>query len=213
LAELDNKPYTVFTKRNEIKIVSQPSPSFGYTFIKEISANKKNGSFTIKYTITNLTDTVKKVAPWEVTRVYPDGLAFYTKGTGERWGNMANLAEDKNGITWFAHQRDKISADNNKIFSDGSEGWIAQVNDNILFVKKFRDMPAERAAPSEAEVEIYTNKDKSYVEVEVQGAYEELQPRASLTWEVIWFIRKLPARINPVPGNTALVDYVRELVK
>lgn len=210
--ELDHKPYAVFVEKNVIKMVSQKDPKFGYIFTKEISGNQKDSSFTIKYTITNQSDKTQKVAPWEVTRVHTNGLAFYPKGTGERWGGMATLAEDKGEITWFAYQEDKIPDRNNKFFSDGSEGWIAQVNNDIIFVKKFPDMPAEKAAPSEAEIEIYANPEKTYVEVEQQGAYEELQPGASLTWEVTWFLRKMPAHIKPEVGNAALVAYARKLV-
>lgn len=213
LAELDNKPYAATIEKNNLKMVSQKAPGFGFVFTKEISADKKSGSFTLKYTISNRSDIAKKVAPWEVSRVHPDGLAFYPKGTGKTLGNIAPLTEDKNGIKWFTYQRGKITASNNKFFSDGSEGWVAQVNDDVIFVKKFQDQPEGKAAPSEAEVELYTNADKSYVEIEIQGSYEELQPGASLAWEVTWFIRKLPASIKAKSGNMALVDYVRKLIK
>ena len=212
LAELDNKAYSVSLEKNVIKMVSQKEPKFGFVFTKEISGSMQDSSFTIKYSITNQSGSAKKVAPWEVTRVYPDGLAFYPKGKGERWGNIANLAEDKNGITWFDYRRDKIPALHNKFFSDGTEGWIAHVNENIIFVKTFPDIALEQAAPSEAELEIYTNPAKTYMEIEQQGAYEELQPSASLSWQVTWYMRKLPANIKAEAGNPGLVAYVRKLV-
>jgi hypothetical protein len=210
---LDKQPYAVSIVKNVIKMVSKPDPKSGFVFTKEMSANASNRSFTIKYTITNQSAQAQKVAPWEVTRVHPNGLAFYPKGQGERWGNIANLAEDIDGITWFAHQKEKIPATHNKFFADGAEGWVAQVNDQIIFVKKFPNISAEKAAPSEAEVEIYTNPDKTYVEIEQQGAYQELQPGASSSWEVTWFLRKLPATIKTQPGSAALVTYVRKLIK
>lgn len=212
LAVLDHKPYAVSIEKNVVKMISQKDPKLGFVFTKEISGNMRDSSFTIKYTITNQSDTAKKVAPWEVTRVYPDGLAFYPKGNGERWGNMANLAEDKDGITWFDYRKDKIQSQHSKFFSDGSEGWIAQVNNDIIFIKKFPDMPLEEAAPSEAEVEIYTNPQKSYVEIEQQGTYSALQPAASLSWQVTWYLRKLPANIKREKGNPHLVAYARSLV-
>ncbi|HEX5026239.1 MAG TPA: hypothetical protein VFV68_13245 [Agriterribacter sp.] len=213
LAELDNEPYTIAIESNSIKMISQKDKKSGFVFTKEISGNKNNNSFVIKYTITNQSDSARKVAPWEVTRVFPKGLTFFPKGEGERWGTMANFAEDKNGITWFNHGNNKIPAQHNKFFSDGAEGWVAQVNDGIILVKKFPDMGATETAPSEAEVEIYSNAAKSYVEIEQQGAYEELQPAGSLHWEVIWYIRKLPAHIKIEPGNPELVTYVRKLVE
>jgi len=212
LKELDDRAYAVSIENNAIKMTGRKDPKFGFIFIKEISGNTQESSFTIKYTIINQSDSVRKVAPWEVTRVYPDGLAFYPKGNGERWGNLASQAEDINGITWFDYQADKIQPGQNKFFSDGAEGWIAQVNEDIIFIKKFPDIPLEKAAPSEAEVEIYTNPQKSYVEIEQQGAYEALQPAASLHWQVTWYIRKLPATLTREKGNADLVAYVQKLV-
>lgn len=211
--ELDDKAYAVSIENNAIKMTGRKDPKSGFVFTKEISGNTQEGSFTIKYTIINQSDSLRKVAPWEVTRVYPDGLAFYPKGNGERWGNLASQAEDINGITWFDYQADKIQPGQNKFFSDGAEGWIAQVNEDVIFIKKFPDIPLEKAAPSEAEVEIYTNPQKSYVEIEQQGPYEALQPAASLHWEVTWYIRKLPATLNRKKGNARLVAYVRKMVK
>ncbi len=210
---LDHQPYTVSVQNKVLKLVSQKDPKSGYVFTKEISGNPADTSFTIVYTITNASDQVRQVAPWEVTRVHPGGLAFFPRGTGERWGNLATLAEDQHGITWFAHQVDKIPARHHKFFSDGAEGWVAQVNDRVIFIKKFPDFPANRAAPSEAEVEIYTNADKTYVEIEQQGAYETLQPGASLSWEVRWLLRKLPPHLQAEVGHVALADFVRMLVE
>ncbi|MEJ7739268.1 MAG: DUF4380 domain-containing protein [Chitinophagaceae bacterium] len=212
LLALDKEAYAASIENQIIKMVSQKDSRFGFVFTKEISGNNQDSSFTITYAILNQSDTARKVAPWEVTRVYPDGLAFYPRGDGERWGNMANQAEDINGITWFNYRKDKIMDQQNKFFADGSEGWIAQVNDDIIFVKSFPDIPLEKAAPSEAEVEIYTNPQKSYVEIEQQGAYVELPPGASLRWQVTWYLRKLPADIKREKGNPGLVSYARKLV-
>ncbi len=125
---------------------------------------------------------------------------------------MANLAEDKDGITWFAYQEDKVPVKNTKFFADGSEGWIAQVNEDVIFIKKFSDIPAEKAAPGESEIEVYANAGKTYVEIEQQGAYTKLQPGDSLTWEVNWFLRKIPTNIKREAGSSALVSYVRKIV-
>ena len=210
--ELDNQPYSVEIYNKRIKMLSRKDSKFGYIFSKEVSGDTKNSSFIIKYTITNHSDQVRNVAPWEVTRVHTKDFAFYPKGTGERWGNIANLAEDKDGITWFTYQEDKIPVKHNKFFADGSEGWISQVNEDVIFIKKFPNISAEKAAPAESEIEVYTNPGKSYVEIEQQGAYQKLKPGDSLTWEVNWFLRKIPATIKREAGSPALVTYVRKMV-
>ncbi|MHA4847534.1 DUF4380 domain-containing protein [Flavitalea antarctica] len=211
--ELDKQSYALTIDNKVIKMVSKKDEKYGYVFSKEIYGDKRNGSFNIRYTILNNLDQVRTVAPWEVTRVHTKGLAFYPKGTGERRGNLAGFAEDIDGITWFRYDEQKIPASHNKFFADGSEGWVAQVNDDLIFIKKFPDIPAEQAAPGESEIEVYTNPGKSYVEIEQQGAYETLQPGASLTWEVRWFLRKIPGNINRVPGSPDLVAFVRNVLE
>lgn len=211
--ELDNLPYEATVEGNILKLISSVDPASGYVFTKEISGHAENASFRIKYSITNRSGEVQQVAPWEVTRVHPHGLAFFPKGTGDRWGGMADLATDIAGITWFAYEEEKIPVRNTKFFSDGSEGWIAQVNNDVIFVKAFPDIPVEQAAPSESEVEIYANAEKTYVEIEQQGAYQALQPGESLSWEVRWFLRRLPDEIKVEIGNDSLVAYSRNLVK
>lgn len=211
--ELDDQPYSVGIEKQVIKLVSRKDPKFGYVFEKELYGDAKNNSFHIRYTIINRSDSVRKVAPWEVTRVHTRGVAFFPKGAGERRGNLASMAEDKDGITWFAYQEDKIPSRHHKFFADGSEGWIAQMNDDLIFIKKFSDIPAEKAAPGESEIEVYTDLNKSYVEIEQQGIYQTLLPGESLVWEVRWFIRKIPHGIDAVAGSKDLVSYVRNIIQ
>jgi len=211
-ATLDTMPYVASVQNNVLKLVSQQDPKLGYVFTKEISADTKRLSFKIKYTITNQSTQTQQVAPWEISRVFPKGLTFYPTGTGEPSGPLALFTEKKAGITWFDYQDSKIPAQDLKLFADGAEGWLAQVHAGILLVKQFPEVPANKAAPAEAEIEIYSAKRKNYIEIEQQGSYSELAPGASTTWEVTWYLRQLPATIKAEPGNSELAAYVRKLV-
>jgi hypothetical protein len=212
LVELDRSIYTDTVFGNTLKMVSKPDPKSGFIFTKEFSVNKKLGAFELKYSITNGSDTIRKVAAWEVTRVQTGGLTFFPTGQGLRWGNIAGLVKESNGISWFNYEPDMLPSKHNKFFSDGKEGWIAQVNNGIIFIKYFKDEPKELAAPSEAEIEVYTNPDKTYVEVEVQGGYTSLKPGASLTWTVFWYIKKLP-KMKVETGNQKLIEFVRNQIQ
>jgi len=209
---LDNKPYIPSIENNVLTLKSQKDTATGLIFSREISGNQKTNFFTTRYIITNASNEVRKIAPWEVTRVNVNGLAFFPRGEGDRWGSMATMADDIDGITWFKHDATTIPSKHLKLFSDGKEGWVAQLSNNIIFIKKFPDMALQKAAVSEAEIEIYTNQDRTYVEIEAQGAYETLQPGASMSWEVSWYIGKLPVNIDPAKGNLALPAYVRKVI-
>jgi hypothetical protein len=216
-AEIDNQPYTAELKGDVLKLVSQKDAKFGLIVTKEFSGNKREGSFTIKYSITNGSDQVRKVAPWEVTRVHTQGIAFFPYGKGERRGGLIPSTIEKDGICWYVYDSTKVPRKGDtQLYADGAEGWFAQINGNVILVKKFPDIPLEKNAPKEGEVELYANKApfaKSYVEIEHQGAYEELQPGETSTWEMTWLLRKLPASLKPKAGDPQLVRYARQFVK
>ena len=70
--------------------------------------------------------------------------------------------------------------DHQKLFADGREGWLAHVDGDALLVKTFAVVPRAAQAPGEAQIEIYATPAHTYVEVEVQGAYETIAPGAAL---------------------------------
>ncbi len=100
-----------------------------------------------------------------------------------------------------------------KLIHDGAEGWMAQVNGDIVLIKKFIDVTPEKTAPGEGEIEFYANPDKSYIEIEQQGEYTSLDAGKSLQWEVKWYLRKLPAGTKAEVGNKELVAFIRATVK
>ena len=211
LVELDRSIYSDTVLGNTLKMVSQQDPHSGFVFSKEFSFDKNRAAFVLTYSIANGSDTIRQVAPWEVTRVQTGGLTFFPSGQGIRWGNMASLAIDSNNVTWFDYKPEKMLSGHKKFFSDGKEGWVAQVNNGIIFIKYFEDQPMELAAPSEAEIEVYTNPDKTYLEVEVQGAYTSLRPGETVRWTVHWFIRKLP-KIKIESGSKDLIHFVHKQI-
>ena len=65
--------------------------------------------------------------------------------------------------------------------ADG-KGWLAYLNKEkgLLLVKQFEDLVAGQPAPDEAEIQVYVNRGKTYIELESQGAYTTLQPGEEL---------------------------------
>ena len=235
-AAIDNEPYTATLEGPGLKLVSKKSPA-GLVVTKRISGDLQENSFLLNYTITNESGKTLKVAPWEITRVKTGGIAFFPMGAGERRGGLLPLTREKDGIVWFVYQEEGLpSKGDRQLYSDGSEGWLAELNGRTILVKQFPDIPLEAAAPKEGEVELYASplvkdgaesgsagktsdllkKDdrlRGYVEIEHQGPFQELEPGASSNWQVIWRVRQLPDSIKAEAGNPELVDFVRKLVK
>lgn len=213
IAEIDNLPYQATYEENLIKMTSEEDKKMGFVIEKSITGNNADTSFTITYSIINQSGGEKNVAPWEITRVFPGGITFYPTGEGEKRGDLAALTKDSLGITWFDYSAVTIPGGVPKLLADGAEGWMAQVNDGYILVKKWDDVPLDKNAPDEGEIELYTNPDKSYIEIEQQGAYELLPVGKSSSWEVTWYLRKLPEYVDAKAGSQSLLDYARSLVK
>jgi hypothetical protein len=213
---LDNGLYqTKKSTGSYLRLKSLDDTVRGFAFEKEFKTNKKEKSFSIKYTITNIAEKRQEVAAWEVTRVPAGGLAFISKGNSEN--NPTRNArypllnvQDYLETIWYPYDTSTVSAQ--KCFMDGGEGWVAYTYKGLIFVKKFPVIEKGKAAPNENNIEIYVNREKTYIELENQGAYRKLDPGESLIYEVKWYARQLPSGLSTETGNEALIDYVRRIV-
>ncbi|NML23116.1 DUF4380 domain-containing protein [Pseudoflavitalea sp. G-6-1-2] len=216
-AAWDNQPYAVKTEEHKIIMESTPDRNTGLSVTKIFSADVQHGWYNLTYIIANHSAVVKHVAPWEVTRVHTNGFSFFPMGKGALRGGLIPQTKIIDGVCWFTYNQQQIPDKGDmQLYADGSEGWFAEVNHGFILIKKFPDIPFEKLAPQEGEVELYANKDrqeKSYVEIEHQGAFTELPPGKSCVWNMQWMLRKLPHSIKPEPGNPELIDYVRKAVK
>jgi hypothetical protein len=211
--ELDPGPYTGSTGAGVLSLTSTTSATLGLAITKAFTVDSNTGNVIIQYGLVNKGTLAKSFAPWEITRVAAGGLTFFPMGQGPpRKGTMdlLNLAI-VDGVAWFAYDA-KVITNDQKVFADGAEGWIAHVEGDLLLVKSFTDIASAQAAPGEAEIELYTNAAHTYIEVENQGAYAPIAPGAKSVWTVRWFLRKLDAEVVVTTGSADLLAIVRALV-
>jgi len=212
IPNLDNKPYKSQIAGNKIKFTGSTDTKWQLRFYKTMYANPGDTSIIIEYTIKNEKATAQTWAPWEVTRVLGNGLTVFAKGDGSVTGDMVSRTEELDGYVWY-DQDNTAGKKGNKFFSDG-KGWLAHVVDgDKLFIKKFEDIALDKAAPAEAEVEVYTTSDKAYTELENQGAYGSIAGKDSVTWKVKWFARNLPASVDVSVGSESLTNYIEGVLK
>lgn len=74
VAEYDRKAFKAEVKGNALVLTGEKSERFGYRVRKEFTADAKNNSISIKYTIINESGETRKVAPWEISRVPNGGI-------------------------------------------------------------------------------------------------------------------------------------------
>ena len=202
--EFDKGDYTVERQDEGRLTISSPvSQRLGMSVGKDIVADKGNGSFVISYSIKNEGSEARRVAPWEISRVTNgDGIIFFEPVDSIWPAGLMNF-EAANGAAWYKADE---AQQNRKVNADG-RGWLAYYADGMLLVKLFPDLKADEPAPGEAEVQVYVNRGKSYIELESQGAYTLLQPGEKLSWNVRWYL--LPA---PDSSKEALLKQVKGLI-
>jgi hypothetical protein len=211
--EIDSDPYAASLAGNTLSLASATSSALGISVTKTFSIDSAAGVVTIDYGLVNRGTRARSFAPWEITRVAAGGLTFFSMGDGAPTKGTQDLLnlQMSGGVAWFVYDAATIPNEQ-KVFADGNEGWIAHVDGDLLLVKAFTNTPAAQAAPGEAEIELYTDAAHTYIEVENQGAYASLAAGASSQWTVRWFLRKLDPSISVLVGSADLVSTVRMLV-
>ena len=206
--EYDKNPYTVVEQSdNKLVIKSQVSERLKYQIGKTFTTDAKSGAYVITYTIKNEADETRKVAPWEITRVTnADGIIFFDAPLeGITPAGLMNFTA-ANGAVWYKTDE---APQNRKINADG-HGWLAYCNNGLLLIKRFEDLTAEAPAPGEAEIQVYVNRGKSYIELESQGAYATLAPGQELSWTVRWYL--VPVKDEAQP-SASLMKTVNNIIK
>jgi hypothetical protein len=213
-AEIDPGSYKATVTGKTLLLTGSTASTLGLAVTKKFSVDADAGAIDIEYGIVNKGTSACMVGPWEITRVAAGGLTFFPMGEGAPSKGTQDLLtlQMSGGAAWFAYDASKITNDQ-KVFADGHEGWIAHAADGLLLVKAFTDTEPAQAAPSEAEIEIYTDAGHSYIEVENQGAYVSLAAGATSTWAVRWFLRPIPASVPVQVGSAELLAAVRALTQ
>ena len=189
--EFDKMPYTV-EGRSDTQLVlrSQKSERLGFSIGKAFTFDASDGAFVVTYSIRNEGSEERRVAPWEITRVpnkgeaNGDGIIFFEAVGDSVWPADLMSFHSTSGVVWYLTDE---APQNRKVNADG-RGWLGYYANNLALVKKFTDLKANEPAPGEAEVQVYVNRGRTYIELESQGAYTLLQPGEELTWAVRWYV-------------------------
>ena len=194
--EIDKGRYRVeHDSATRLIISSEVSEKLGFRVVKDISTDAGIKAFVVKYSIINESDQTRQVAPWEITRVKNEGVIFFEANADNITPAGLMPFTSEGGAVWY--QTDEAS-ENRKINADG-KGWLAYSANGLLLVKRFEDLSADQPAPDEAEVQVYVNRGKTYIELESQGAYTTLKPGERLSWTVCWYL--LPVEATATPEN------------
>ena len=233
--EFDKGEYQVEEGDGRLIMTSEVSPRMKYRIRKEFAADDTQGGFIITYSIINESDETRQVAPWEITRVANDGgVIFFDAPLDSITPSGVLSFKEGHGAVWYHPDE---TSENRKINADG-KGWYGYCNKGLLLLKKFDDLKSQTSsqrhtlkernlfatphsqreksqtsqltpAPGEAEIQVYVNRGKTFIELEAQGAYVTLKPHEQLSWTVRWYL--LPVVGNAEP-SAELVKKVRTVL-
>ena len=205
--EYDTKPFEAAIDGDALVLTGEKSERFGYRIRKRFAVDPAAGAVLVTYSILNESGQTRQVAPWEITRVPNGGLIFFDAGSVEGSNGMAALPfVFGKGAAWYTVDE---AQENRKTNADG-KGWLAFTDNGLMLVKQFQDLDAAQPAPAEAEIQVYVNTGKTFVEIEQQGPYTTLAPGESLDWTVRWM---LVPQTRPAVPDEALLEQVRSLLR
>ena len=198
--EFDKQAYSVEQRDGSLILTSGLSENMGYRIRKTFATDVADNAFVITYSIINESNETRQVAPWEITRVPNEGIiSFDAPLSGITPAGLLDFHEG-DGAVWY--EADEAN-ENRKVNADG-KGWLAYQHDGLVLVKTFADLTSDQPAPGEAEIQIYVNRGKTYIELESQGAYTTLQPHEELNWTVKWYLLPADQIGNRFSFSTAL---------
>lgn len=198
VAEIDRLPFVVSQDGDALVVTGPVSERLKYYVSKKFTVDPKDGAIVIDYTIINTSNEVRKVAPWEITRVPGEGTVLFDCPLQGITPAGLMPFEEKYKASWLSFD---VQNENRKVNADG-KGWLAYINNGVMMVKKFDDLAPGQPAPEEAEIQVYINTGSNYVELESQGAYSEIQPGGRLDWTVRWYL--VPVDGLAIPSKAIL---------
>jgi len=207
---LDEGRYQI-SQLNEqtIQLRSQIEPSLGIRVVKTFQV--ANSGVVIHYSVINESDEIVTVAPWEISRVN-GGLTLYSAQT-EPESRSTCAVEYAYKHYWYEYHADRLQGIP-KVFANNTDGWLANVNNGLLFLKKFPCVDSNLIAPAEAEVEIYAHADamNPYVEIEQQGEFKAILPGRDTHWAVEWLLYAVPPSVKVAVGSLSLLDFIAQII-
>jgi hypothetical protein len=224
--EIDSAAYVAKADATSLRLTSKIAKSVALSVQKRFWVSAASGVVSLEYQLINESTLSASWAPWEVTRVRAGGYTFAPRGPGNRTINqdfpllpltLLPPAPAANGIEWLNYPSLTLTQANYINEFDGAEGWLAHANRfgknllPLLFVKSFADAPDEGLPTNQAEIQLWTSgtANPKLIEVEQQGAQQELAPGAALSWTVHWSACELPSSSVLAAGNSALAAFAR----
>jgi len=192
---LDRDPHQATLRGDTLVMIGPESESFGWRMQRRILVWPDQARFICHYAIENRTDTLRRVAAWEVPRFHKGSEVFAQLDTTTM--PFQRLRDIPWQIDEAGHIHIQVPADyqgkGQKVSYDGAEPWIGVQYGQTALLRQAAPLSASQFAPQAGELEVYVDDDTDYIEVEIQGPYQALAPGEAATLQVEWQLMDAPA--------------------
>jgi hypothetical protein len=151
--EIDAAAHRAEVIGDVLTLASEAGAATGYSVRKRFWTDLARGRISIEYTLENRRATLP-AAPWEISRVPKEGFVLFAAAAAAL-AHSTLPSSHADGVAWV--DVTLAPALDSKLFQDGSEGWIAYVYRDLVFIKTFDDTPSDAAAPGDAEIEVFVS--------------------------------------------------------
>ncbi len=204
----DSAPYQV-SAMLEHSVALMSGWQMGARVTKQMSIDgQRDNVLRMDYSV-DTKESFDELAGWEITRIPRRGLVFYPASQSSLDVVMgAVVYRHSQDVVWL-ELKPGIKPPEGKINANGTEGWLAWIENDLLYLKLYQPVTADQMATGEGDVEIYLSPRQDYVELEVQSAATALVSGDTLRWRVSWLIEELPAGLDANVGSSELLAWVR----
>lgn len=219
--ELDNAPITISKIPGGIRTIQSPG-SFAHVqkTMDIILADRRNEA-TIVHRLTNKGRRGITLAPWALTVMAQRGMAVIPLPqkiphgklliNNQNWSlwSYTNLSDPRLTIGQrYIRFRQNPRRGNNKIGLAHREGWIAYLQDDRLFIKRFERLPGAIYPDNDVNFELFTNQ--QILELESLGPLVKLHPDQTVSHKENWVLYR---GVKACRTEADIDKYVLPLVK
>lgn len=185
-------PYTV-------RVTSKPDPAVGVQITKEFTMDRDNGDLGIVQIMKNTSAKPVSFCLWDRTLCLGEGFAVIPLNSGSRFENKWALRiKDAEGNWQYdgnAETPREVRVIGNrlvvsckgpatKVGADSSEGWIAYVRENLIYVKYFPVINGGNYSDGGCSAEVYF--DQRFAEMEPLSPEIELKSGGDFAFPEKW---------------------------
>ena len=192
----DNKPADVVVEGGELRVIQPLETETGIR--KEMLFALAQGRLTVTHVLRNRGVWPVTLAPWALSVMAPGGMGIIPQPTTHHPDNLlpnrtlalwpyTDMSDER--LRWGARyisMRQDTSAGPAKIGLNADDGWLAYLNKDLLFVKRFNYQPCCGYPDGGCSVEMYTNE--RMLELETLGPLTSLEPGESVKHVERWYL-------------------------